>query len=132
MNKRQLDMLRAAMPYTNPTLRKPLQVYIQTAELSDYIRSDDSVSEVNACGLDHVGDVEGMMEQIREFCNPRERDMLDMVLHFVRAQKIYQCYRNYKGTAQGSEAGGMMEFLMSQLSPEQRNMFEQMSSVAGN
>ena len=90
MNKRQLDMLRAAMPYTNPTLRKPLQVYIQTAELSDYIRSDDSVSEVNACGLDHVGDVEGMMEQIREFCNPRERDMLDMVINFVRAQKIYQ------------------------------------------
>lgn len=129
MKNRQIDMLKAAMPYTAPHLRKPMQVYIQANELVDYIHSEENENELEACDTGSVGDIEGMMEHIRPFCNKRECELVDMVLNFFRAQKMYQCYRNYSSVnGKSCTGGGMFEFLMSQLSPEQRSMFDKMSS----
>lgn len=135
MQNREIDMLRTAIPYASPSLRKPLQVYLQTRELSDYIRNGDESADVEACGVGNAGDVEGLMENIRQFCNAEEREMIDTVLNIVRAQKMYQCYRGYmaanaSGASGGKKGGpGMLDFLLSQLTPEQQNMFAQMSSA---
>lgn len=135
MQNRQIDMLRTALPYAAPSFRKPLQVYIQAQELSDYIRNGNESADVEACGIGNAGDVEGLMENIRQFCNAEEREMIDTVLNIVRAQKMYQCYRGYvaanSANASGGRKGGpgMLDFLMSQLTPEQQNMFAQMSSA---
>lgn len=136
MQNRQLDMLRTAIPYASPSFRKPMQVYIQARELSDYIRKGDESADVEACGIGNAGDMEGLMENIRQFCNAEEREMIDTMLNIVRAQKMYQCYRGYMAANSSNDAGarksggpGMLDFLMSQLTPEQQNMFAQMSSA---
>ena len=135
MQNRQIDMLRTALPYASPSFRKPLQVYIQAQELSDYIRSGDESADVEACGMGNAGDVEGLMENIRQFCNAEERETIDTVLNIVRAQKMYQCYRGYIAANSANSSGGrkggagMLDFLMSQMTPEQQNMFSQMSSA---
>lgn len=136
MQNRQIDMLRTAMPYASPSFRKPLQIYIQARELTDYIRNGNESADVEACGIGNVGDVEGLMESLRQFCNVEEREMIDTVLNIVRAQKMYQCYRGYMAANASNASGGkkssgpgMLDFLMSQLTPEQQNMFAQMSSA---
>ena len=65
------------------------------------------------------------MESIREFCNAAERETVDLVLNFIRVQRMYQMYRQYKN----SNGNEMMELLAAGLTPEQRKTFEQMSAV---
>ena len=67
MQNRQVEMLKAAMPYTEPGLRKPMQIFIQAEELAAYINDSGSEDDLQACDMGSVGDVEGMMESIREF-----------------------------------------------------------------
>ena len=97
MQNRQIEMLRAAIPYAAPVYRKPLQVFIQMRELSDYVRSPEESSEIEACGVDNVGDIEGLMGNIRQFCSKNERDMIDSFLNVIKVQNMYQCYKNYAG-----------------------------------
>jgi len=125
MQNRRIDMLRAAMPYTEPRLRKPMQVLIQAEELASYIREEETEADLQACDVNSVGDVEGMMESIREYCNAAERETIDLVLNFVRAQRLYQAYRNYRR----SNGNDMMEFLASQLTPDQKKSFGQMAQT---
>ncbi len=128
MQNRQVNMLKAAMPYTAPRLRKPMQILIQAQELALYMQKDEE-EEIRACNMETVGDIEGMMESVREYCNEPEQETVNMVLNFVRAQNLYRRYRNYVSTYKNNSESGMMDFLMSQLSPEQRDMFNQMNHI---
>lgn len=130
MDNRQVDMLKAALPYAAPAYRKPMQVYIQAKELSEYIRDERGSADVEACGFGNVGNVEGLMDELRSFCTREERDMIDTVLNIMKAQRLYRSYRGYVAD-NGHSSGGneIMDFLMSGLSPEQKNMFAQMSTM---
>ena len=87
MDNRHVNMLKAAVPYTSPRFRKPMQILIQAQELASYIRDDDE-ADLSACGLESAGDVEGMMESMRGFCSKQEQDTVDMVLNLLRTQKF--------------------------------------------
>ncbi len=128
MQNRQVNMLKAAMPYTAPRLRKPMQILIQAEELALYMQKDEE-EEIRACNMETVGDVEGMMESVRQYCNEPEQETVNMVLNFIRAQNLYRRYRNYMQAYKNSSEAGMMDFLMSQLSPEQQDMFNQVSRM---
>lgn len=135
MHNRQIDMLRTVIPYTAPDVRKPIQILLQVQELSEYIQGNKD-PELEACDLDNVGDIEGMMESLRQYCTVKEKDTVDLVLNYVRAQRMYQTYRGYaastgkqKNDSYSDNGNNMMEFLMSQLSPEQQKMFAQMSTM---
>jgi len=101
MQNNEIEMLRAAIPYAAPMYRKPLQVFLQIRELSDYIRSSSESAEIEAFGMDNVGDVEGFMESIRPFCGGRERDMIDSFLNVIKVQNMYQCYKSYASAFAG-------------------------------
>lgn len=122
MQNRQIEMLKAAMPYTEPRVRKPIQIVIQAEELAAYINDSGGGADLQACDINHVGDIEGMMESIREYCNAAERETVDLVLNFIRAQRMYQMYRKYKN----SGSNELMELLASGLTPEQHKTFDQM------
>mgnify|MGYP006393367979 CR=1 FL=1 len=101
MQNRQIEMLRTAIPYAAPVYRKPLQVFLQMRELSEYIRGSEESADIEACGMDNVGDIEGLMENLRQFCGVRERDMIDSFLNVIKVQNMYQCYKNYAGAFAG-------------------------------
>ncbi len=128
MENRKLDMLRAAMPYAAPEFRKSMQVILQAEELARYIHEDNE-AEVRACNLETARDTVGMMESIRCFCSKPEQDMIDMILNFMRAKKMYQAYRMFAAASKDGNDNLMNDFLMSQLSSEQKDMFGQMSSM---
>ena len=109
---------------------------------------------------------EEMLLHIREFCTPIENDMLQTLLNFMHAGRLFQKYRQFThahpdmamaGTEphsnssplstllglinglgaldsglrspNGSPNNHMIEFLMSQLTPEQRDTFNQLQNI---
>ena len=101
MQNNEIEMLRAAIPYAAPAYRKPLQVFLQIRELSEYINNSQEEPEIEAFGMENAGDIEGLMENIRPFCGVRERDMIDSFLNVIKARNMYQCYRNYASAFAG-------------------------------
>lgn len=95
MQNNEIEMLRAAIPYAAPAYRKPLQVFLQIRELSEFMNSSTAEAEIEAFGMDSSGDIEGLMENIRPYCGVRDREMVDSFLNVMKARNMYQCYRNY-------------------------------------
>ena len=99
---------------------------------------------------------------MQEYCTPRESDLVQMILNFIKAGHLFQNYREFMA-AHGDPAGSgdlqaaglgmptanplqmllqllggfggmvnqngnnqLMEFLITQLSPEQQQLFEQL------
>lgn len=155
--ERRMSMLRAALPYTMGTQRHALEMLLQADSLINIARRRGS--DLEAC--DYNGNPEEMLLHIQEYCTPRETDMVQMILNFMKANHLFQNYREFMASypdrapaddlqaASYSRAannpltsilqlfggfGGagnsnlLMEFLLSQLPPEQRQLLEQLQN----
>lgn len=168
--QRRLAMLKAAMPYAAPESRHAIELLLQADTLIS-LASRPPVAELSAADLGDEGETmranpEEMLLHIREFCTPRENDMLQTLLNFMHAGRLFQKYRQFAHThpdiamagtdapsgnsplstllglinglgaldsglrSQGGSANNyMMEFLLSQLTPEQRETFNQLQNI---
>ena len=126
MQGRQLNILKAAMPYMAARYRKPVHVIIQAQELSDYIVTENDDPDVEAYEFDSIGNIEGMIEDIKPYCTSDEIDMFNNIISFIRTRRMFRNYMTYM--ASGGD-NNMMSFLMSQLTPDQRNTYEKMSAM---
>jgi hypothetical protein len=137
--ERKIAMMRAALPYTSGRGRHALDLLLQADALLGTIRGGVS-DELEAC--ETQGDSEEMLLQMQEFCTPKESDFIQMILNFRKADHIFRNYREFVSSKHTEEnqtdlhaaelggSGQIMEFLMSQLSPEQRQLFEQFKSFS--
>ena len=80
-------------------------------------------------------------QNIKDYCTPAESEVVRMLLNFLHAGELFKNYRDFAKThsavkseeySENSTQNFMMEFLMSQLSPQQRTTFEQVSKVMNN
>lgn len=156
-----MSMLRAAMPYTAGNQRHALQMLLQADTLIHTIRRG-APNDLEACDVE--ANPEEMLLQIQEFCTPRESDMVQTILNFIKANHLFQSYREFMDTypdnnsscdlqaasySRNSPAnpismflqlfGGpgkpgnsnhFMEFLVTQLPPEQKQLFEQFQALS--
>lgn len=159
-HNRHMAMLRAAIPYVMPQSRHALEMLLQADALvntargfsreGDYslesaeLREDsDSFGTSEADG--HFNpDPENMLIHIQEYCSPRESDLIQTALNFIRAGKLFRGYQEFQqshpltqmGEASGGHMSGnsnqLMEFLLSRLNPEQKTIFEQMQQIMYN
>lgn len=157
-HERRMAILRAALPYTNRSSRHAMEMLLQTDSLLSIARQ--SPSDLEACDIGTAPNPEEMLLHIQEFCTPREYDMVQMILNFMKADRLFRNYRDFMnnsvphaedgdvhtaamqrgfnnplssllqmvgGFNNPENSGKMLEFLMSQLSPEQKNMFDSLS-----
>lgn len=131
-----IEIMRNALPYINTPAKKPMHMIIKVGELLDAISGNDS-SELSACdiGNDSI-DMEGMLSNIKGLCSISEQETIDMILNFIKVQRLYSTYQAFTKSnfssgkeSSNSDSGGMMDFLMSQLTPEQRTSFETMTMM---
>lgn len=152
-----MSMLRAALPYTAGDRRQALEILLQADALLSTARKNP-VDDLEAC--DTEPNPEEMLLHMQEFCTPRESDFIQMMLNFIKAGHLFQNYREFLAshnhTGPSGEAwssgfsgntsnplhillqmlggfggsGNLMEFLLTQLSPEQKQMFEQFGNFA--
>lgn len=133
-NHHNIELLTAALPYMNPSVRQSVQVVAKAEELHHTMHSPES-AELSAQEVKGTPDMEGMLHQLKGFCNKREQDFVDTILNYMMAQRLFHSYRSFMSTKKPAENGSgnpsdyMMEFLLSQLSNEQKGNFENMSMM---
>jgi hypothetical protein len=133
-----MELIKAALPYVSHPARKSMQLLIKTNELVETLNGTDDSDEVAACDLENDAvDIEAMLLNMRELCTGKELETVDMMLNFIKAQRLFNTYRSYTAKEQNAEDGSqnpgnapnLMEFILSQLTPEQKSNFETMSMM---
>ena len=159
--ERRMAMLRAAQPYTSGQQRYALDLLLQANALINTARGG-MAGDLEAC--ETAVQPEEMLLHMQEYCTPRESDLVQMILNFIKASHLFQNYREFMAAQSPSDAPGdlqaaglgtpsanplqmllqllggfggkgtaggnnhLMEFLITQLSPEQQQLFEQLRS----
>ena len=142
IDEHTINIFKAALPYTMPQMQSGMNVLLKANDLMSTVQEMNNPGELQSMDLNsEQRDPEMLLTSIRSACLPGEVEMVDTLLNFIRARKIfnaYQCYnQNILQTAEmdknkrsdGDNQNGLMNFLMSQLSPEQRSTFEMFNMV---
>lgn len=153
-HQRQMAMLEAALPYMPPNGRRAIQLYLQANSFlalangqSDEVDSSLEAAEFeqNSSG-NSATHLQDMLVRLQEFLTPKEASMTNTVLNILQAGKIMQGYHDFLHhqpdnkdmvdlTANGinpEKKPGFKEFLLSQLNPEQKILFEQLQNIMYN
>ena len=99
--ERRMAMLRAAQPYTSGQQRYALDLLLQANTLINTARGGMS-GDLEAC--ETAARPEEMLLHMQEYCTPRESDLVQMVLNFIKAGHLFQNYREFMA-AHGDPAG---------------------------
>lgn len=141
LNHHSIDMLKTAIPYMNPQAQKSVEVLVKTEELMDTIHILEQPSELSACNINKEPfDMEAMLMQMKEIGTKKEQETIDNVLGFIKMQKLMQAYNLFMSTNKkansdsntketSSSQDTLTEFLMSQLSADQKANFENINLV---
>ncbi|MEG1459200.1 MAG: hypothetical protein RSB37_00875 [Acetivibrio sp.] len=136
MNHHSLELLQAALPFMTPSIQKSIEVVSKAEEFMETIRSPNPSSELSAMSLSSDSmNLEDMLLQMKNVGNKKEQESMDNMINFIKMQKMFQSYRTFMSTKQDSDASSgsskdsMTEFLLSQLTPEQRSNFENINIV---
>lgn len=139
-----LDIIRAALPYVPSRTRNSMEVAIKTGELAESFSSVGQVAELEACDLENESvDMEGLLLSMQSVAIGPERDMLSTIFNFYKTRSMYQAYQAFRqnnptpelsaasigNNAPNGMNSQLFQFLMSQLSPEQKSTFENISAL---
>lgn len=159
-HKRHMSILRAAIPYVMPESRRAIEILLQADTLINTARnySENMDHPLEAAEFYENGtetplqtsaeafqpDPENMLLHIQEFCSPKESDLIQTMLNFIRAGKLYRGYQEFQkahpqpkqndleAASTGGNTNQLLEFLLSRLNPEQKTILEQMRQVMYN
>jgi len=136
-----LDIIRAALPYVNSKTRNGMEVAIKTGELAETFQSMGETPVLEACDLGNdTTDVEGLLVSIQSVCMGPEKELVNTLLNFYKTRNLYQSYQAFRqntlqqpelnaaslnsGNQTTSSNNTIVDFLMSQLTPEQKSTFD--------
>lgn len=137
MNRRW-DMLRAAIPFFEPSIADALEAVVQMGEIQELLTGRKERTDLAICGNENRSvDMEGLFQAIREFCSEKDRRMVDMLLNFFQMKRIMEMMQMMQMANQASQAaseggddmGAMMDFLKSSMPKEQQENFDMLQMV---
>lgn len=138
------DIMRAAFPFLDSDSQKSISLLIKMDELFQTFRHVKDSNSLTALSVRKQSiDIEALLRGIREICYPPERRIIDMILNFFQAKKLFDTYSAISGMMasqpdmaenMGSMFGmdsnaNMSEMLESLLTPEQKSTFDNMSMI---
>ncbi len=142
-NHHNLDLLKVALPYMNPRIQKSVEVLTKADEFVSTMQSPGPSSELSTMSISsNPPDLEEILLQLKPVSNKKEQDLIDNMSNVLKMQKMLQSYRSFTRAAQASGSDNtsgssnsvfsqdmMTQFLLSQLSPEQKSNFENINVV---
>lgn len=135
-NSHYIELMKAALPYMNPQAQKSVEILVKTEELIDAVQTFDDVSELSAANVRReTVEPEIVLNQIKALCTKEEQTMIDNLLNIITMQKLIQGYRSFTTLQQNSSDSShssndrLMEFLLAQLTPEQKSNFDSINMV---
>lgn len=146
-----VELLDAALPYVNGNAKHSMELIRKAGDLSTCLSSSSQSSDLSACDLDTAPqsiNMEGLLENLQKVGNPQEKDFIHMILNFIKARNLYTSYQTFQQTHPVSEdtlsaascnghstpnnrnsINMILEFLLSQLTPEQQKNFEMIQTL---
>lgn len=147
LNHHNIEMMKTVLPYMNPQAQKSFEVLVKTEDLLNTVHVLEQPSELSACDVNKSPiDMEAMLLQMKQIGTKKEQETIDTLLNFMKMQKLLQSYNLFMKTQQNASSSQkqtethetkensnsqdtLMQFLISQLSPEQKTNFENINSV---
>lgn len=142
INHHSLELMKAALPYMHPRMQKSVEVMSKAEELMSMVQTPGPSSDLSAMSFQATApaSIEDVLLQIKSVGTKREQEMIDNMTNILRMQKMMQSYRSFMNMKKLSSPGNtsptgsssqdtMMEFLLSQLTPDQKSNFENISIV---
>lgn len=100
-----LEIIKAAFPFFDNQTQQAMDLVLKTGELFETFHSISQEGSLTALSLHKSPiDIEGLLNAIREVCNQKEREIVDMILNFLRAKNLYQTYTTLTA-AMASQSG---------------------------
>lgn len=131
-----IEIMKTALPYMNPQAQKSVEILVKTEELIEAVQTLEDPGELSAASIKkETVDPEIMLNQIKALCTKDEQVMIDNLLNIISMQKLIQGYQSFTTLKQNSSSGNnpsndrLMEFLLTQLSPDQKNNFDSINMV---
>lgn len=122
----RLQILKTCFPYLPVSTRRLLSSYIKLSELSVALKSFGTENNnLAACSGDEKKSFVELLEEVRGFCNKKERETIDNALNFMQAFATYRTI--LAASSQGEGSASFADSLKSMLTPEQQAMFDAFS-----
>lgn len=90
---RQLKMMKAALPYLANDSKSMISSVIRIMEIRNTLKKLDQEEEelLTSCSVTSEEDREyGLFQALREFCSPREQEMIDMIVNVTQFSRMYR------------------------------------------
>lgn len=89
-------LIRAALPYLNSDLQKPLDLLVKGMEFMEAakgFRLRESLSALNVRDKALVTDMDGLLSEVSKVANPSELKMINLLAGFKNIRKFYETYQ---------------------------------------
>ena len=135
-NSHYLEIMKAALPYMPPQAQKSVEILVKAEEFLEAVHTFEDTSELSAASIRREQvEPEIILNQIKSLCTKEEQNMIDNLLNIITMQKLIQNYHTFislQKNVLGNSASSneqLMEFLLTQLTPEQKNNFDSLNMV---
>lgn len=108
-HQRQIAILEAAMPYVAPNNRYAIQLLLQADTFINLARyggeNDLEAAEAGSEAVPFHPNPQEMLLNIQKFLTPREADIVQTLLNFMNARKLFQNYTEFVREKTGEDLG---------------------------
>jgi len=123
VSENHVQMIKTAIPYISVPTQRFAAIYAKALELNNTISFfSNTGSDLSACDLSTDGTALDMLNDIQDYCNEQEKDMVDLLINFLNSFQLYNSYKAEFG--QAADTNNPMGLLKTFLSPEQQSLFE--------
>lgn len=93
---RQLQMLKTMLPYMKESQKKQFAILIKYMELQNTIQVFSQEDKVmSMCSVDEESNnIVSMLQELRQFCNAKEQETLDMLTNMFSMLETYETIFN--------------------------------------
>lgn len=103
--ERYIQILKVSLPYMHSPLREACRICVRIFEIQQAMhRLDEEEESLEACSKETSQDpLTGLTQSIREFCTPKELEMLDMVTNLAQMARLYREYESEGGSKRNAD-----------------------------
>lgn len=93
---RELQMMKAMLPFVNVRSQMPLAILIQSIEFRNTMKMfQNNANALAACTVtDDTERRNGILQTLRRFCTPKERETIDTLMNIMFVMENYENFSN--------------------------------------
>lgn len=132
VNKSQLQMIKAAIPYIPVTEQRFISIFVKVRELMNTVSlfGSDTSDSIGICSVEPEQSTPyDMLCAMQKYAEEPEKSTLDLILNFMEAQNLYKSYVKDLPEGENPNPGfgsgkNTMDILKNMLNPEQQSMLD--------